>query len=245
MNSLKFIKNRIMKNTITLCLLCYSIAMTSWGQVGIGTVDPQEDLHIAGIGSTIRIDGLNSSNNNKNLGGSSKYNVLVDADGNLSLGDASGQISSESNVSSPVVVQTTANSGLNSSELYQKNFTLTQKGLVVITYYVSMDFKSYDGTANLEDGRAKIAHNYFYMGDGTTANTTKTYGMTSSVYSNMNCDTATGFVYNSRSTTIPMDAGTYSVHLNGAVYGGDLTADAAFRVIYGDIDRLDINVIYF
>ena len=107
-----------------------------------------------------------------------------------------------------------------------------------------MDFKSYDGTATIDDGRAKIAHNYFYLGNGTTANTSKAYGMTSSVYSNMNCDTATGYVYNSRSTTITLEPGTYSVHLNGAVFGGDIVPEAAFSVKFGDLDRLDIDAIY-
>lgn len=234
-----------MKNSIILSLLCFTIASASWAQVGIGTTNPQEDLHIAGSGSTVRIDGLNSTNNSKNLGGSSKYNVLVDADGNLSLGDLTGEISSQSYVSAPVTVQTTPNSGLNSAELYKKDFTLTQRALVIVTYYISMDFSSYDGTATIDDGRAKVAHNYFYFGDGTTADTSKAYGMTSSVYSNSNCDTATGFIYNSRSTTIPLEPGTYSVHLNGAVFGGDLTSDAAFSVQFGDIDRLDINAIYY
>ena len=234
-----------MKNSITLCLITLLAISSSLAQVGIGTTNPQESLHIAGSSSTIRVDGLNSANNNKNFGGSSMYNVMVDADGDLTLGNMSGEISSGPIFTSAVTVQTAANSALNSAELYQKDFTLTQRALVVITYYVSLDFKSYDGTTNVDDGRAKIAHNYFYLGDGTTPDTSKTYGMTSSVYSNANCDTATGFVYNSRSTTIALEAGTYSVHLNGAAYGGGLTIDAAFRVMFGDIDRLDISAIYF
>ena len=221
-----------------------SISM-GWSQVGIGTTDPQEALHIAGSNSTIRVEGLNSANNNKNLGGASMYNVMVDSEGELTLGNLSGEISSAPQFEAAVAVQSGSNSELNSSQLYQKEFTLTQRALVVITYYVSMDFRNYDGTANVDDGRAKIAHNYFYLGNGTTPDTTKTYGMTSAVYSNSNCDTATGFVYNSRSTTITLEPGTYSVHLNGAVYGGGITPDAAFRVLFGDIDRLDISAIYF
>lgn len=241
---LKIIKHSIMKNKITLIAFSFFVVLTASAQVGIGTTNPQESLHVAGNTSTIRVDGLNSENNTKNFGGSAKYNVLVDANGNLSLGDMSGEVVSESGISSPVVVQTTANSGLNSSELYQKNFTLTQRALVIITYYISIDYEGYDGVSKIDDGRAKIAHNYFYLGDGTNADTAKAYGMTSSVYSNSNCDTATGYVYNSRSTTISLEAGTYSVHLNGAVYGGGLTADAAFRATFGDLDRIDIQAIY-
>lgn len=234
-----------MKNSIIICLLMLSSISMGWSQVGIGTTDPQEALHIAGSNSTIRVEGLNSANNNKNLGGASMYNVMVDSEGELTLGNLSGEISSAPQFEAAVAVQSGSNSELNSSQLYQKEFTLTQRALVVITYYVSMDFRNYDGTANVDDGRAKIAHNYFYLGNGTTPDTTKTYGMTSAVYSNSNCDTATGFVYNSRSTTITLEPGTYSVHLNGAVYGGGITPDAAFRVLFGDIDRLDISAIYF
>tara|TARA_R100000935_G_scaffold1847_1_gene5532 strand:- start:7489 stop:8193 length:705 start_codon:yes stop_codon:yes gene_type:complete len=233
-----------MKNTITCCLLGVLAIFVSHAQVGIGTTSPQEALHIAGSGSTLRVEGLNSSNNNNNFGGGSSYNVVADKDGNLGLGMLSGEVSSDSNIPSPITVQTTANAGLNSAELYKKNFTLTQRALVVITYYVALDFESYDGTAKIDDGRAKVAHNYFYLGNGTTADTSKSYGMTSSVYTNINCDTATGFIYNSRSMTIALDPGTYSVHLQGAVFGGNLTADAAFRVKFGNGDRLDIQAIY-
>ena len=233
-----------MKQTTTLIILCFLAAFNVNAQVGIGTSSPQEALHIAGTNSSIRVDGLNSSNNTKNNGGTSMYNVMVDANGALALGDTSGELSSDSNIAVPVVVQTTANSGLNAAELYKKNFTISQRALVVITYYVALDFGSYNGLTKIDDGRAKVAHNYFYLGDGTTADTSKSYGMSSVVYSNVNCDAATGYVYNSRSMTIALDPGTYSVHLQGAAFGGDLNADAAFRVSFGNGDRLDIQAIY-
>ncbi|MBT8262697.1 MAG: hypothetical protein KJO05_07735 [Bacteroidia bacterium] len=232
-----------MKKIVTLCLLC-ATTVFSWAQVGIGTTNPQEALHIAGNDGSIRIDGLNSSNNTKNMGGTDMYNVVVDADGNLALADVSGELSSEASMVSPVVIQTAANSGMNSNELYSKTFTLTQRALVVVTYHISMEFENYDGSDKVDDGRAKIAHNYWYLGDGTSPDTSKSYGMTSSVYFSSSTDTASGYIYNSRSVTIPLDAGTYSIHLNGAVYGGGLTSDAAFRVTFGDLDRLDINAIY-
>ena len=82
------------------------------------------------------------------------------------------------------------------------------------------------------------------MGAGTTTNTSKSYGATSAVYTNINYDTATGFVYNSRFRIVVLELGTYSQHLQGAVFAGNLVPEAAFGVTFGDMDRLDINAIY-
>ena len=54
-----------MRKLLLGCILATSITQA---QVGIGTTSPQEELHIAGETSTIRIDGLNSTNNPKNNG---------------------------------------------------------------------------------------------------------------------------------------------------------------------------------
>ena len=234
-----------MNKLVILSLFIAVSTISGWAQgVGINTSNPQEALHVAGTNAIIRVDGLNSVNNSKNMGGSDTYNLMVDADGNLSIGEDSGELASEVSFSSPSVVQTGADASMNSNELYTKTFTLTHRAFVVVTYYISMEFDSYDGSAKIMDGGAKIAHNYWYLGDGSVPDTTKKYGMQSMVYSNSDCDTASGYIYNSRSVTMPLDAGTYSIHLNGAADGGGLTPNAAFRVTFGDLDRLDINVIY-
>ncbi len=234
-----------MNKLITLSLLLAASTISGWAQgVGIGISDPKEKLHIGESNGSIRVESLNSTNNPTNMGGTNMYNLMVDADGNFTLGEVSGELASESSFSSPSVVQTGADASMNSNELYTKTFTLTQRAFVVVTYYISMEFDSYDGAAKIMDGGAKVAHNYWYLGDGTTPDASKSYGMQSMVYSNADCDTASGFIYNSRSVTLPLEVGTYSIHLNGAVDGGGQIPDAAFRVTFGDMDRLDINVIY-
>ena len=233
-----------MKNIKIFIVFSFACLTNVFGQVGINTADPQEALHIAGSDSNIRVEGLNNANNANNLGGVNNYNMMVDTNGDLSLGLQSGLLSSESKLPSTVTVQSTVSAGLNSGELYQENFTLSQRALVVITYNVAIEFKSYDGSAKLKDGRAKIAHNYFYIGDGTTADTSKAYGMASTVYSNYIDDAANNSVYNSHSEIISLDPGDYSIHMQGAVFGGGLTTEAAFSGIFGNGDRLDISVIY-
>ncbi len=73
-----------------LILLFLLFTGVSFGQVGIGTILPQEDLHIGGTDSTIRIDGLNSINNPDNNGIST--NLLIDGQGNLVLGPSTNKI---------------------------------------------------------------------------------------------------------------------------------------------------------
>ena len=233
-----------MKNIKVFIVFSFACLTNVFGQVGINTTNPQEALHIAGSDSNIRVEGLNNSNNANNLGGVNNYNLMVDTNGDLSLGLQSGLLLSETKLASPVAVQSTATAGLNAAELYQENFTLAQRALVVITYNIAIEFMSYDGLTKLKDGRAKIAHNYFYIGDGTTADTSKAYGMASNVYSNYIDDGAINSVYNSHSEIISLDPGTYSIHMQGAVFGGGLTSDASFRGIFGNGDRLDVSVIY-
>lgn len=60
------------------------ISVIGFGQVGIGTTNPQEDLHITGNTSTIRIEALSSANNPLN-DGIKNARVYVDANGNLTL----------------------------------------------------------------------------------------------------------------------------------------------------------------
>lgn len=57
----------------------------SFSQVGIGTSNPQQELHIAGSTSTIRIEGLDDVNDPLNDGPGNLTPVYVTSDGNLTL----------------------------------------------------------------------------------------------------------------------------------------------------------------
>ena len=66
------------------------ISNMAFSQVGIGTVSPLEELHIAGDGTTIRIDSQNSTNNPLYNNGVDLASVFVDGKGDLTLDDGSG-----------------------------------------------------------------------------------------------------------------------------------------------------------
>lgn len=226
-------------------ILLLALSASGYSQSGVGEVSADEALHVGGsTTATIRVDGLNGANNALNLGGTDLYPLFVDANGNLELNNQSNLLLSQGAISAPIPVATQANSSLNTAGLYQQNFTLPKRALVVITYCVGLEFKGFDGSTNINDGRMKVAQNYFYLGDGTTEDATKAYGQSSCTYSNFNCDTATGYVYNSNSVIVTLEAGTHSIHMKGAAFGGGLANDAAFRAIFTDLDRIDISAIY-
>ncbi|WP_333807908.1 hypothetical protein [Flavobacterium sp.] len=72
-----------MKKNYLLLILLSSLSVL--GQVGIGTTNPQETLHIGGNTSTIRVEGLDVINNDLNLGPTKLTPVYVDNQGNFTL----------------------------------------------------------------------------------------------------------------------------------------------------------------
>ena len=62
----------------------------SFAQVGIGTLNPQKELHIAGDNSTIRIESLNSTNNSTYNDGVKPAQAYVDGNGDITIGNGTG-----------------------------------------------------------------------------------------------------------------------------------------------------------
>ncbi len=206
------------------------VTMTSYGQVGIGTTNPQQELHVAGSSSTIRIDGLNSTNNPVNTGVRNQA-VYVNANGDLILpatpAGAELLFSFNDFITTGQHVQTGTGGEGNSIQVYQTApFILTQDALIMVTYSVSLTFNNRIGSGTVTDGKPKVAHNFFYVGDGTTPNFTTTYGYSGQTYSN-NASfgfTPTGFAYNQSTEFIFLTAGTHSLHFYGYVFSGDGTS---------------------
>lgn len=71
-----------------LTILC--TCFCGFSQVGIGTNEPQKDLHISGQNYTIRIEKLNSVNSPQFNDGIKLSPAFVDGEGNISIYGASG-----------------------------------------------------------------------------------------------------------------------------------------------------------
>lgn len=226
-------------------------------QVGIGTTNPQETLHVAGSNSTIRVDGLSTTNHPAN-NGTDLADVKVNNNGNFVVAptpnNANILYTNSDYITTPINIATGSLGEHNSSQLFKTPaFTLTQDAIVIIDYSCSYDVGDYDHTGPIEDGKAKIIGTYFFLGDGISPSVSDFYGNTAQVYTNLSeaGDTsATGFFYTNGSKIMFLSAGTYSVHVYGDVYATDgldnpKTSDS-FSVDFGGdgFDELTILAIY-
>ena len=164
-----------MKKYYTLFIFAY--CSTFFGQVGVNTTNPQEELHVGGSNSTIRVDGLNTPNNINNLGAASSTPVYVDADGDLVLGTLADNVEilfdSENyleDVQNPTSLINQVGSGAGFSQGgipiggTAISFTLTKPAIVEVNYSVSWNVgKNVTATSRIDDFRARIVQTAMYF----------------------------------------------------------------------------------
>lgn len=149
-------------------------------QVGVGTNSPQEELHVAGATSTIRIEGLNAANNPLNLGPNENTRVYANANGDLVLNNAPTNIEVLFNpanyLADPldnggddtnVVGQTGTGSGYSYAGWPRQTgpglstFTLTRPAIVEINYSISYDLDK--SGSPIDDFHARTAQFFMYL----------------------------------------------------------------------------------
>lgn len=154
--------------------------------IGINTPTPAEQVHVAGSTSTIRIDGLDATNNVKNLGAGSSSRVYVNAAGDLVLGDASNNVAvlfdnanylddthTTGGGCANVVNQTGGGTGFTQVACPRvigagtSSFTLTKNAIVEINYSLSWEVEK--SGIPINDFHARIVQCYMYLRKGPTA----------------------------------------------------------------------------
>lgn len=154
--------------------------------VGINTPTPSEQLHVAGNTSTIRIDGLDATNNVKNLGAGSSSRVYINAAGDLVLGVAANNVAilfdsanylddshTTGGACANVVNQTGGGTGYSQVACPRvigpgtSSFTLTKNAIVEINY--SMSWQVEKSGVPITDNFARIVQCYMYLRKGPTA----------------------------------------------------------------------------
>ncbi len=83
-----------MKKVIYILFLCL-LSSKGISQVGIGTENPQEALHVAGVDATIRIESLDAVNNSTYNDGINLAPAYVDGNGDITIGNGTGTSGTE------------------------------------------------------------------------------------------------------------------------------------------------------
>lgn len=161
--------------TLIVAILCYTIDSTA--QVGINTQTPQEELHVAGPTSNIRIDGLNEVNNPNNLGATNTSKVFVNEFGDLVLGelednvqlifDSDNYLRDVQNPTS-LILQTGEGDGFSQAGIptlgLAASFTLTAPAIVEVNYSVSWNVgKNVTPISRIDDFRARVVQTGMYF----------------------------------------------------------------------------------
>ncbi|UFH31090.1 hypothetical protein LNP04_14050 [Chryseobacterium sp. C-71] len=262
-----------MKKISTIFFLSFSMGMVyaQTGNVGINTNNPQQKLHIGGSSSvvdsnigttgvqlvspTIRIDGLNSTNNPTVFTSTETTNpVYVNASGISSTvkgvqlfsntavgGDA---ITTPVTLSNPTLAGTVP-SVRSTGALATVSFTLTQRSVVYIASSLSARVIDTSGNPLVETNHKIIASNIIFdlapastglQGTGATRNfsSTDTAIYTNGVANSINTITL------SPSSELILPAGSYTINLYGIT--GGATQRPEYRVVFGEGARDKLNV---
>jgi hypothetical protein len=213
----------------------------TFAQVGINTTTPQEQLHVAGTTSTIRVDGLNSANNADN-DGVSPANVSVDADGNLVIHNSLILIQDMNSAAflNPTVKVLTTDGTFVRQQIYTTTFNLDKPAIVEFNILVSAGVSDATGVTPITDGVNRKygiellidgtdigrAANSFSNGEGTA--TTDWLGNPNTITYN------SGYFTLNLNIKKQLAAGNHTLVLNGQVVGAEETTTAGMEVEFGD-----------
>ena len=195
------------KITLYITTLIFSNIM--FGQVGIGTENPQQELHIAGPTSTIRIESLNSINEPVLNDGLKLAPVYVTGDGDLTLNPSGWTTGGGAGTNEPLnflisipnfvpngpygdgtVVANDDTITSASAQIVSVPFTSPQNALIEVRYAMTIDlsdeFLPQPAASTFTDISAKSVRCYFYIdlnNDGLDATElSKVYGLHGEAY---------------------------------------------------------------
>lgn len=216
------------KNQLLGSILLISVISIN-AQVGIGTTNPQEALHVAGDISSIRIDGFNANNN---LVNDATKNVLVTVDENGTLLLRPSALSRFNQLDgilpSAVVVETKDELGIQTGVLYSTQMTPTTDVLLKISYQVGTKITRHGSP----DQKIDQNHQSKLFGTRLLINNNQIYGDHSRTITSDD-KYFDGIVYLNSSVMVKLEANTtYTIDLIGYVHNSD-EDDSGIRASYG------------
>ncbi|PHQ28312.1 hypothetical protein [Leeuwenhoekiella nanhaiensis] len=217
------------------------INIASTGNVGISNTAPKEKLHISGNTSTIRVDGLNTTNNATNVAGD-PMPVYVDDNGTMVLRPSLVQTYLAANDynfltgTGNAVISDSNTGAAKDILLLTKTITLTQASLVEMKYMYSVSV-SRRNDAVITDGAPRLYRGWITVNGGTEhfAYDSGTYNQahTSTGGGGSTTTYAAGFYYLNGSSYVQLPAGTHTFRLYGRGFG----ADFDYKMIFGESDH--------
>lgn len=225
-----------MGKTLFLCLFLWG--NNCFGQttgVGINEAIPEQKLHLGSQTGTIRVDGLNGTNNGFNGGEVGKtYPVYVDSNGDLTLEISATENNDGSDPWTTTDVNGTVtipaggpDDGYETVEILDIPLTITRPVIVELKYAISIEVFEDPSLNIIKDIYARNITNFFTLNAPTLTATERRYGQSSRCYYNNNDsaaaapDAATGFIYNSGTTYINLAPGTHTLRFYGTVSSGN------------------------
>lgn len=169
-----------------LVIISIFSSLFTLAQVGVNTTNPQEEVHVSGTNSTIRVEGLNAVNNPLNLGVNENTRVYANSNGDLVLSPAPTNIEvlfnpanylsdplDNGGADSNVVGQTGTGAGYSYAGWPRQTgaglstFTLTRPAIVEINYAITYDLDKAGGP--IDDYHARTAQFFTYLRVGGPA----------------------------------------------------------------------------
>ena len=208
-----------MKN---ITLLFFLTNITLFAQVGIGTTSPKQTLHVAGSNSTIRIDGLNSTDNTNNDGYSDAA-VYVNANGDLILKPAT-PTAILNLLGAAIVNPAVILSGSNVTQTIKSgNFTNTKDGFVGLSFSLSVTDITDTSGKPLSDGRPRILALLIYIDGNLVARASQAY-----TCSNISGTIANGYLVLNGHHYADLTKGNHTYSVDAKIYGGTHSFKATF-----------------
>ena len=227
------------------------IGLMSYAQtsgVGINETNPEQALHLGSQTGTIRVDGLNSTNNSYNGGELDKtYPLYVDNNGDMTLqttaynnSDGNDAFLSTDPINSEVsITLAQANDGYEVIEITSYDFTVDRNTILEIKYSLSIEVFRNNLLQIIQDPYARNITNFFTLDAPTLTPTTRRYAAHSKCYFNFNNpatkgsgaidpskpnlalpNASTGYIYNSGTSYIYLTPGTHTLRFYGTACSG-------------------------
>jgi len=206
------------------------------GQVGINTTDPQEALHLAGSSGTIRVESLNSINNDHNGGEVintptdyiDTYPLYVDQHGDFTLElktylntQATDALDDTLLPTSTVTVTSNTFLGTVNTELKTYTITLSRPAFLEAKYNISHDIYKDNTYAPISDTIARSVTNWIEVSpdpDPNDGESARRYGICARTYTSGSTNSVSGPFYNGHTTYIkfePTGPTVYTIKLMG------------------------------